>query len=47
MWLYHIACIKVHREDEPNTLIYKHSIKYLHKQEDEAAPRLVESSSES
>ncbi|MDX1388007.1 MAG: RNA chaperone Hfq [Acidobacteriota bacterium] len=44
---YDRGCIKVHREDEPNMLIYKHSIKYLYKQEEEVAPRLVESSSES
>ena len=50
---YDRTCIKVHREGEPNMLIYKHSVKYLFKQEEEAeeaaeaTPRLVESSTES
>jgi sRNA-binding regulator protein Hfq len=34
---YDRACIKVHREDEPNLLIFKHCIKYLYKQEEEPA----------
>ena len=32
---YDRGCIKVHREDEPNVLIFKHCIKYLFKQEEE------------
>jgi RNA chaperone Hfq len=32
---YDRGCIKVHREDEPNLLIFKHSIKYVYKQEEE------------
>jgi sRNA-binding regulator protein Hfq len=38
---YDRTCIKVHREDGPNLLVFKHSIKYLFKQEEEnqgAAP---------
>ena len=49
---YDRTCLKVHREDLPNMLIYKHSLKYMYKQEEEegaedATPVLVESSSES
>jgi sRNA-binding regulator protein Hfq len=49
---YDRACIKVHREDLPNMLIYKHTLKYMYKEEeeegvDEQTPVLVESSSES
>jgi sRNA-binding regulator protein Hfq len=32
---YDRNCIKVHREDEPNMLIFKHCIKYVYKQEEE------------
>ena len=32
---YDRGCIKVHREDGPNLLVFKHNIKYLYKQEDE------------
>ena len=32
---YDRACIKVNRDDGPNLLIFKHSIKYLYKQEEE------------
>ena len=32
---YDRGCIKVHREDAPNMLVYKHCIKYLYKQEEE------------
>ena len=32
---YDKACIKVNREGEPNLLVFKHSIKYLYKQEEE------------
>ena len=35
---YDRACLKVHREDGPNLLIFKHCIKYVYKQEDEQAP---------
>ncbi len=34
---YDRNCIKVHRADEPNLLIFKHSIKYLYKLEEEDA----------
>ena len=34
---YDRGCIKVHREDGPNLLLFKHSIKYLFKQEEENA----------
>jgi len=33
---YDRSCIKVNREDGPNLLVFKHSIKYLYKQEEEA-----------
>jgi RNA chaperone Hfq len=33
---YDRACIKVNREGDPNLLIFKHCIKYLYKQEEEA-----------
>jgi len=32
---YDRNCIKIHREDGPNLLLFKHSIKYLFKQEEE------------
>ena len=32
---YDRACLKVHREDAPNLLVFKQHIKYLYKQEDE------------
>ena len=32
---YDRACIKVNREGNPNLLLFKHSIKYLYKQEEE------------
>ena len=32
---YDRACLKVHRPDEPNLLVFKQHIKYLYKQEDE------------
>lgn len=32
---YDRSCLKVHRSDGPNLLVYKHYIKYLYKQEDE------------
>lgn len=31
---YDRGCLKVHREDGPNVLVFKHSIKYLFKEED-------------
>jgi sRNA-binding regulator protein Hfq len=34
---YDRACLKVHRKDGPNLLVYKQHIKYLYKQEDEHA----------
>ncbi len=34
---YDRACLKVHREDAPNLLVFKHHIKYLFKQEEEQA----------
>jgi RNA chaperone Hfq len=33
---YDRNCIKVNREGEPNLMIFKHAIKYLYKQEEEA-----------
>jgi host factor-I protein len=35
---YDRMCIKVHRSDSPNLLIYKHAVKYLYKQEEEPGP---------
>ena len=32
---YDKSCIKVHRQDAPNLLIYKHSIKFMYKLEEE------------
>ena len=32
---YDRSCIKVHRDEGPNLLLFKHSIKYLFKQEEE------------
>ena len=32
---YDRSCLKVHREDGPNVLIFKHAIRYLYKQEEE------------
>ena len=34
---YDRGCIKVHRVDEPNLLVFKHCIRYLYKQEDETS----------
>ena len=34
---YDRTCLKVHREDAPNLLVFKHHIKYLFKQEEEQA----------
>ncbi len=34
---YDRNCLKVHREGAPNLLIFKHTIKYLYKQEEEHA----------
>jgi sRNA-binding regulator protein Hfq len=33
---YDRNCIKVHREDGPNLLLFKHSVKYIFKQEEES-----------
>lgn len=38
---YDRACIKVHRLDAPNLLVFKHAIKYLYKQEEETEPSPV------
>jgi sRNA-binding regulator protein Hfq len=32
---YDRSCLKVHRDDGPNLLIFKHAIKFLYKVEDE------------
>jgi sRNA-binding regulator protein Hfq len=32
---YDRGCLKVHRDDGPNLLLFKHSIRYLYKQEEE------------
>jgi sRNA-binding regulator protein Hfq len=32
---YDRTCLKVHRDDGPNILLFKHCIRYLYKQEDE------------
>jgi sRNA-binding regulator protein Hfq len=32
---YDRGCLKVHRDDGPNLLLFKHCIKYLYKQEEE------------
>jgi sRNA-binding regulator protein Hfq len=32
---YDRACVKVNREDGPNLLVMKHSLKYVYKQEDD------------
>jgi sRNA-binding regulator protein Hfq len=32
---YDRSCLKVHREDAPNLLVFKHSIRFLYKQEEE------------
>lgn len=41
---YDRNCIKVNREDAPNLLVFKHSIKYLYKQEEESTkPQPAES----
>jgi RNA chaperone Hfq len=34
---YDRGCIKVNREGAPNLLVYKHAIKYMYKQEEEAS----------
>lgn len=33
---YDRGCLKIHRPDGPNLLVFKHSIRYLYKVEDEA-----------
>jgi sRNA-binding regulator protein Hfq len=32
---YDRSCLKVHRDDAPNLLVYKHNIKYMYKLEEE------------
>jgi len=32
---YDRGCLKIHRPDEPNLLVYKHCVRYLYKQEEE------------
>jgi sRNA-binding regulator protein Hfq len=32
---YDRQCLKVHRDDGPNVLVFKHSIRYLYKEEEE------------
>ena len=32
---YDRTCVKVHRDGSPNLLVYKHSIRYMYKQEEE------------
>jgi host factor-I protein len=32
---YDRGCLKIHRPDAPNLLVYKHCVRYLYKQEDE------------
>jgi sRNA-binding regulator protein Hfq len=34
---YDRGCLKVHRENAPNVLVFKHTIKYLYKQEEEVS----------
>jgi len=34
---YDRSCLKVHRDDSPNILVFKHCIRYLYKQEEEEA----------
>ena len=36
---YDRNCLKIHREDGPNLLVFKHCIRYLYKQEDSTPPR--------
>ncbi len=35
---YDRSCIKVHRQDGPNLLILKHTIKYMYKQNEDQEP---------
>jgi host factor-I protein len=42
---YDRGCLKVHREDGPNLLLFKHSIKYLFKQEEEGGEAAAAESS--
>jgi sRNA-binding regulator protein Hfq len=35
---YDRGCLKVHRDEGPNVLIFKHSIKYLYKADEETGP---------
>ena len=42
---YDRGCLKVHRDDGPNLLLFKHSIKYLYKQEEESGEEAAAESS--
>jgi sRNA-binding regulator protein Hfq len=39
---YDKNCIKIHRNGEPNLLVFKHGIKYLYKQERKKEPIRIE-----
>ena len=39
---YDKSCIKVHRQEGPNLLILKHSIKYMYKQNEDQEPDEVD-----
>lgn len=39
---YDRTCLKINRDNAPNVLVQKHSIKYLFKQEDESRSAMVE-----
>ena len=43
---YDKHCVKVNRVAEPNVLILKHSIKYMHKENDDADEEFLEDSME-
>jgi host factor-I protein len=34
---YDRGCLKVHRDGSPNVLVYKHSIRYMYKQDEETS----------
>ena len=40
---YDRSCVKVNRENEPNLLVYKHTIKYMYKQEEAKQARTARS----
>ena len=35
---YDRSCLKVHRQGQPNVLVFKHCIRYLYKQDEEEKP---------